>query len=115
VGHVGDLLLRVVNGGDNGCGKLLQVVGELVLLGRGFAGLLATLCLGGNAAVGIETTERPVAVVEDAAALFNEGLDVVDKFLFVELVAGCAVSLLDVLRCMSVVIMRYGMRCDLRL
>jgi len=97
VGHVGDLLLRVVDGGDDGGSELLEVVGELVLLGRGFAGLLTALGLGGDAAVGVETAERPVAVVEDARAFLDEGLDVVDKLLFVELVAGCAVGLLDVL------------------
>jgi hypothetical protein len=56
--------------------------------------------LGGDLAVGIKTAEGTVAVVEDARSFLNEGLDVVDKFLFVELVAGCAVGLLDVLgRC----------------
>jgi hypothetical protein len=32
MGHVGDLLLCVVNGGDDRSSKLLEVVGELVLL-----------------------------------------------------------------------------------
>ena len=59
--------------------------------------MLATLGLSGDAAVGVETAERAIAVVENAGALFDEGLDVVDKLLFVELVAGCAVGLLDVL------------------
>jgi hypothetical protein len=97
VGHVGNLLLCVVNGGDDRGGELLKVVGELVFLGRGFAGLLAALGLGGDAAVGVKTTEAAVAVVEDARSLLDEGLDVVDKLLFIELVAGCAVGLLDVL------------------
>jgi hypothetical protein len=97
VGHVGNLLLCVVNGGDDRGGELLKVVGELVFLGRGFAGLLAALGLGGDAAVGVETAEGAVALVEDAGAFLDERLDVVDKFLFVELVAGCAVGLLDVL------------------
>jgi hypothetical protein len=97
VGHVVDLLLRVVDGGDDRGGELLEVVGELVLLGGGFARLLAALGLGGDAAVGVETAERAVAVVQDAGAFLDEGLDVVDKLLLVELVAWCAVGLLDVL------------------
>ena len=59
--------------------------------------MLAALGLGGDATVGVETAERAVAVVEDAGAFLDEGLDVVYKLLFVELVAGCAVGLLDVL------------------
>ena len=51
----------------------------------------------GDAAVGVETAERAVAVVEDAGAFFDERLDVVDELLFVELVARGAVGLLDVL------------------
>jgi hypothetical protein len=59
--------------------------------------LLAALGLSSDAAVGVKATEATIAVVEDAGALFDEGLDVVDKLLFVELVARCAVGLLDVL------------------
>jgi len=59
--------------------------------------LLTALCLRGDAAVGVETAESAVALAEDAPTFFDEGLDVVDKFLFVELVAGCAVSFLNML------------------
>jgi len=59
--------------------------------------LLTALCLRGDAAVGVETAESAVALAEDASAFFDEGLDVVDKFFFVKLVAGRAVSFLDVL------------------
>jgi hypothetical protein len=97
VGHVGNLLLRVVDGGDDACRNLLEAVGEAVFLGRGLLGLAAALGLGGNAAVGIEAAERAVAFLEDAAGFFNERLDVIDEFFFVELVARCAVGLLDVL------------------
>lgn len=95
--HVGDLLLRVVDGSHDRRRELLEVVGELVLLGGCLAGLLAALCLCGDAAVGIEAAEGAVAVVEDARTFFDEGLDVVDEFFFVELVAGRAVGFLDVL------------------
>jgi hypothetical protein len=98
VRHVADLLLRVVNGRDDSRSKLLKVVRELVFLRGCLAGLLAALGLCGDAAIGIETAERAVAVVKDARAFFDEGLDVVDEFFFVELVAGSAVGLFDVLR-----------------
>ncbi len=97
MGHVGDLLLGVVDGGDDGGGEFFEEVGELVFLWCGFAGLLAALGLGGDAAIGVEGAQGAVAVVEDAGAFFDEGLDVIDEFFFVELVAWCAVGLLDVL------------------
>jgi hypothetical protein len=56
VGHVGNLLLRVVDGGDNSGSELFEVVGELVLLRCGLASLLAALSLCGDATIGIETT-----------------------------------------------------------
>lgn len=51
----------------------------------------------GDAAIGVESAQRGVAVVEDTAAFFDEGLDVVDEFFFVEFVARGAVGLFDVL------------------
>lgn len=97
MGHVGNLLLGVVDGGDDGGGEFLEEVGELVFLRCGFARLLAALGLCGDAAIGVEGAQGAVAVVEDARTFFDEGLDIVDEFLFVELVAWCAVGLLDVL------------------
>jgi hypothetical protein len=97
VRHVGNLLLRVIDGGDDRSGELLEVVGELVLLGCCLSGLLTALRLSGDATIGIETTKRAVALVKDARALFNEWLDIVDKLLFVELVARCAIGCFDVL------------------
>lgn len=97
MGHVGDLLLCVVDGSDNRRCQLLQAVGQLVLLRRSLASLLTALSLSGDAAVGVKTTERAIALVQNAATLLDERLDVVDQLLFVELVARCAVGLLDVL------------------
>ena len=94
----GNLLLRVVDGSDDRSSELLQAVGKLVLLRSGLASLLAALSLSSDAAIGIETTERAVALVQDAATLFDERLNVVDKLLLVELVARCAVGLLDILK-----------------
>ena len=50
-----------------------------------------------NVSVGIEAAYGAVAFAEDASAFFDEGFDLVDKFFFVELVFGCAVSFFDVL------------------
>lgn len=97
MGHVGDLLLRVVDGSDNRRSKLLQAIGKLVLLRCGLTSLLAALSLSGDAAIGVETTQGAVALVEDATTLLDERLDVVDQLVLVELVARCAIGLLDVL------------------
>jgi hypothetical protein len=100
VGHVGNLLLRVVDSGDNGARELLETIGKLVFLGRGLAGLLAALGLGSDATIGVEATERSVALAKDATSLLDKRLDVVDKLLLIELVTGRAISLLNVLdRC----------------
>jgi hypothetical protein len=53
--------------------------------------------LSSDTAIGVETAERAIAFVENARTLLDERLDVVDKLLLVELVARCAVGLLDVL------------------
>jgi hypothetical protein len=95
--HVVDLLLRVVDGRDNGRGKLLEEVGEAVLLWRCLASAGTTLGLCRDAAVRVEAAQRAVALVEDAAALFDERLDVVDQLFLVELVLGGAVGGFDVL------------------
>lgn len=97
MGHVGDLLLRVVDRGDDRGGDLLEAVGETVLFGRGLASLAAALGLGSDAAVRVESAEGAVAFLEDAAGFFDERLDVVDELFLVEFVAGSAVGLLDVL------------------
>jgi hypothetical protein len=59
--------------------------------------LLTALGLSSDTAIGVETAERTIAFVENARALLDKRLDVVDKLLLVELVARCAVGLLDVL------------------
>jgi hypothetical protein len=97
VGHVSNLLLRVVDGGDDGGSKLLEAISELVLLRRGLASLLAALGLRSNATIGVKTTERAVALAENATTLLDERLDVVDKLLLVELIARRTVCLLNVL------------------
>ena len=97
VRHVVELLLGVVDGGDDVGRDLLQALGQAVLLGSSLASALTALGLGGDLAVGVEAAKGAVALLQNAAGLLDEGLDVVDKLLLVELVAGCAVGLLDVL------------------
>ncbi len=61
--HVVDLLLGVVDRGDNRCRELLEDICEAVLLGRSLAGTGTGLGLGGDAAVWIEAAERAVALL----------------------------------------------------
>lgn len=97
VRHVGDALLGVVDGGDDGGGELLEAVGQPVFLGRRLARVGAALGLRGDAAVRVEAAQGAVALLQDARAFFDERLDVVDELFLVKFVAGCAVGFLDVL------------------
>ena len=93
--HVGNLLLAVVDRLDDAGGEVLEELGELVFFGRGFAGLGAGFGGGGDGAVWVEAAKGAVAFLEDAVAFFQEGLDFVDEFFFVELVLGSAVGGFD--------------------
>lgn len=95
--HVGNLLLSVVDGGNDRARELLEGVSKLVFLWSGFASLRAALGLCSNATIGVKTTERAIALAQDATTLLDQRLNVVDELIFVKLVAWCAVSLLDVL------------------
>ena len=96
--HIRDLLLRVVDGRDNGTCDLFEQVGKTVLLRRGFAGAGAAFGFGGDVAIGIETTEGAVAFLKDAAAFFDEWFDVVDELFFVKLLTRGLISGVDVLK-----------------
>jgi hypothetical protein len=69
----------------------------LVLLGSGIACGSTSLGGGSDATIGIESPNGAIALLEDAATLFDHGLDILDQLLFVELVLGGAVSLLEAL------------------
>jgi hypothetical protein len=97
VRHIRDLLLSVIDGGDDRGRELFEQVCKTVFLRRCLAGSGAALGLSGDAAIGIETAESAVAFLEDAAALFDQRLDVVDELFFVEFVARRAVSLFNIL------------------
>jgi len=51
----------------------------------------------GDAPVRIETTEGAIAFLKDTTSFFNERLDVVNKFFFVEFIARCSISLFNIL------------------
>jgi hypothetical protein len=50
-----------------------------------------------DVSVGIEAADRAVTFAEDATAFFDERLDLVDEFFFVELFFRGAVGFVDVL------------------
>ena len=53
--------------------------------------------LGGDVAVRVEAADGAVAFLQDAAAFFEEGLDVLDQLFLVELFFGRAVGFFDAL------------------
>ncbi|KXT15661.1 hypothetical protein AC579_6121 [Pseudocercospora musae] len=97
VRHVVEFLLRIVNGGDDGRREFLKSLGETEFFGSRFTSSRTTFGLSGDFAVGIQAAEGTIALLEDAAAFFDERFDVVDEFLLVEFVLGRVVRLLHVL------------------
>ena len=84
VGHVVELLLRVLDRlHDGGC-ELLERVGEGVLLRRRFAGGGACFGGGGDVSVWVEPSDGAVAFLQDAVAFFDHGFDVFDELFFVQ-------------------------------
>lgn len=63
----------------------------------GFAAGCSCLGVGGDGAVGVEAADGAVALLKDAVALFQHGLDVLDELLFVEFLLGCAIGSLNAL------------------
>lgn len=97
VGHVVELLLRVLNRLHNGGCELFERVGQGVLLGRGFAGGGSRLRRGCDVAVWVESADGAVAFLQDAVAFFDHGLDVFDELFFVELLLWCSVRFVHTL------------------
>jgi hypothetical protein len=97
VRHVVDALLRIVDRLDDDGGEFLEALGDAVLFGRSFTGGRFGFGLCRDMSIGIETADRAVAFAKNAATFFDQRLDVLDEFLFVKLLAGCAVGFLDVL------------------
>ena len=63
-----------------------------MLFRAGLAARSSGLGLRSNMSVGIEAADCTVAFAEDAAAFLDERLDLVDKFFFVKLFFGSAIS-----------------------
>jgi hypothetical protein len=95
--HVSNALLAVINRLHHGLSQLLDHIGQLVFLGGGIA--RGSTSLGGrsDAAIRIESTNGAIALLEDATTLFDQGLDIPDQLLFIELVLRSAVGLLEAL------------------
>lgn len=96
--HVGDTAAAVVDGPDHRLGQLLEQVRQLVFFRSGITRGSPRLGGCGDAAVRVESAERAVAFLEDAASFFEEGLDVFDELFLVELILGSAVGLFDALQ-----------------
>ncbi|KAJ6446047.1 vacuolar transporter chaperone 4 [Purpureocillium lavendulum] len=92
VGHAVDLALGVVDGLGDGA------VGEVVLLGARVLGGRLVLGLALDAAVGVHAADQAVGLGEDLAALLDEGLDLADELLLVELLLGRLLGLVDLVR-----------------
>jgi hypothetical protein len=95
--HILKLFLRIVNGSDNGRGKLLQQIGKTVLFWSSFASPCATLRLGSDATIRIKATEGAVTLVEDTRGFFNERLNVVDELFLIKLILWRAICGLNIL------------------
>lgn len=64
----------------------------MVLFGRGFAASRLMLGLVLDAAVGVEGADGAVALLEDLAAFFEQGLDGIDQLLLVAFSFGLALG-----------------------
>lgn len=96
--HACDLLLGVVDGLGHVASKLLEYIREAVFLRSGFARSGPALGISSDASVGVETADDAIGFGENLATLFDEGLDGVDKLLFVEVFFGLTLGGVDCLR-----------------
>lgn len=95
--HVLELALGVLDALRHVAGEILEHVGETVLLGRGLARCRLVLGVGCDAALRVETLDDALGLVEDAAAFFDQRLDLLDQRLLVALFLGGALGLVDFL------------------
>lgn len=68
-----------------------------MLFRSGFLGTGTALGLLRDATIRIQSSKGSVALLKNSRSFFDEGLDVVDELVFVELLFGLAVGFLDVL------------------
>lgn len=97
VWHVLELALGVVDALRHVAGKVLEDLGEVVLLGRGLARRRLMLSVCRDAALGIQALDDAFGLVEDASAFLDQRLDFLYERLFVALVFGGALGLVNFL------------------
>lgn len=97
VRHVSNALLRVVDCLDDRGGEFFEQLSQLMLFLGGFPGGSVGLGASSDASIRVEATDSTVALLQDTSTFFEQRLDLLDKFFFVQLILGCAVGLLDVL------------------
>jgi hypothetical protein len=95
--HVGNALLAVVYGLHHGLGQLLDHISQLVFFGCRIACRGASLGGSSDTTIRIESTDGAIALLQEAATFFDQRLDVLDQLLFIKLVLGSAVCLLEAL------------------
>ena len=95
--HILELALGIVDALRHVAGEVLEDVSEMVLLGRSLARRSLVLGVGRDAALRVEALDDALGFVEDAAAFLDQGPDFLDECLFVALVFGGALGLVDFL------------------
>jgi hypothetical protein len=93
--HICNPLLRMVNRLDDVGGQLFQSLGHTIFFRARLSTRSVCLSLRRNVSVGIETADCAIAFAEDAAAFFDERLDLIDQFFFVELVSRGTIGFID--------------------
>jgi hypothetical protein len=95
--HALQLLLSVFDTLGDVAGEFLEQICESVLLRAGLARGSLVLCVGGDAAVWVQTLDGSLGLVENTTTLFDQGPDFPDKRLLVTLIFGGALCCIDFL------------------
>ena len=95
--HVGDLLLCVVDGFDNGCRQLFERICQRILFWSCFTVRGTGFGVGGDTSIRVKAADGAIAFLQYAATFFNQRLDVLNKLLFVEFVLWSSVCNFDAL------------------
>jgi hypothetical protein len=97
VRHALDLLLGTVDGSRDRTGELLEHVGEMELLGGSLTRSRLVLGVGLDAAIRVETADHAVGFLEDATAFLDQRADFLYQLLFVKLLLGSSLGLVNFL------------------
>jgi hypothetical protein len=99
VRHVLELALGVVDALRHVAGQVFEDVGKVIFLGSGLARGRLVFGVGRDAAVRVQALDDALGFVEDAPPFFDQRADLLDELLLVPLFFGCALGLVDFLRC----------------